>query len=66
MNFLEYIFPGHEDRISPEEWVDICNPDLIKEATVCKRQILDAPGEALIFPATDAETRVAFNNDLPR
>lgn len=61
----EYIYPELADRTSPKEWAEIGKPDLIKKAIERKRSILDAPREAIIDPAIDAEIRKKFNIHLP-
>lgn len=61
----EYIYPELADRTSPKEWAEIGKPNLIAKAIERKRLILDAPREALIDPATDAEIRKKFNIHLP-
>ena len=61
----EYIYPELADRTSPKEWAEIGKPNLIEKAIERKRSILDAPREALIDPATDAEIRKKFKIHLP-
>ncbi len=61
----EYVYPELADRTSPKEWGENGKPELLKKAIERKRAILDAPREAIIDPAVDADIRKKFNIHLP-
>ena len=60
----EYVYPELANRMSPKEWAENDKPVLLEKAVERKRAILDAPPEAIIDPATDAEIRKKFNIHL--
>jgi trimethylamine--corrinoid protein Co-methyltransferase len=62
----DYIYPRLGDRTSPKEWVEKGKPNLVKNATRLKTDILSKPSTAQLDPETDARIRSRFNIHLPR
>jgi trimethylamine--corrinoid protein Co-methyltransferase len=61
----EYVYPRVADRTSPKEWAEVGKPNLVKEATVRKNRILNAPRKTIIDPAAEAAIRQRFRIHLP-
>ncbi len=61
----EYIYPRVADRTSPKEWAENGRPDLLEQAILTKRRILDAPPAVHIDSETDAAIRARFKIHLP-
>ncbi len=61
----EYVYPKTADRTSPKEWEERGKPDLLRNATARKEQILNQPSQAQFDPVTDAAIRARFNIHLP-
>ena len=61
----EYIYPATADRFSPKEWEERNKPDLLKNATARKEQILAQQPEAKFDPALDRKLREKFKIHLP-
>ena len=60
----EYVYPKTADRTSPKEWEEKGKPDLLKNATKRKEEILAQSSDALLDPITDAAIRKRFNIHL--
>lgn len=60
----EYIYPAIADRTSPKEWEEQGKPDLLRNATARKDEILAKPSDVAFDPAKDAEIRARFNIHL--
>ena len=61
----EYVYPATADRYSPKEWVEKGSPDLLKNATRRKEQILAERSAARFDPAVDKALRERFVIHLP-
>ena len=61
----EYVYPATADRYSPKEWVEKGSPDLLKNATKRKEQILAERSAARFDPAVDKALRERFVIHLP-
>ena len=61
----EYVYPATADRYSPKEWVEKGSPDLLKNATKRKEQILAERSAARFDPDVDAALRERFVIHLP-
>jgi len=57
----EYVYPATADRTSPKEWEEKGKPDLLRNATARKEEILSKPSDAVLDPVTDAAIRRRFN-----
>ncbi len=62
----EYVYPAISDRSSPKEWEEQGKPDLLKNATKRKEEILATRSAARFDPVLDAEIRKRFNIHLSR
>jgi trimethylamine--corrinoid protein Co-methyltransferase len=60
----EYFYPTLADRSSPKEWDEKNRPDLLKNATLQKEKLINAPTPASLDPMVDAEIRKRFNIHL--
>ena len=60
----EYFYPTLADRSSPKEWDEKNRPDLLKNATLRKEKLINAPTPASLDPMVDAEIRKRFNIHL--
>jgi trimethylamine---corrinoid protein Co-methyltransferase len=56
----EYVCLKVADRLSPEEWAEVGQPDLIARATERRQRILAQASAPSIDPTTDAAIRAAF------
>ena len=61
----EYIYPATADRSSPKEWEERNKPDLLKNATARKEQILAQLPEAKFDLVLDKKLREKFKIHLP-
>ena len=61
----EYIYPALGDRTSPKEWQEANRPDLLKNATRRKEEILATRSAARFDAELDAKIRANFNIHLP-
>jgi len=61
----EYVYPALGDRTSPKEWEEIGRPDLLKNATARKDEILASRSAARFDPILDARIRARFPIHLP-
>jgi len=61
----EYIYPKIGDRTSPKEWAEIGKPNLLRNATARKEEILAASATAAFAPEVDRAIRAAFAIHLP-
>ncbi|WP_102107782.1 trimethylamine methyltransferase family protein [Oceaniglobus roseus] len=61
----DYIYPALGDRTSPKEWEERQRPDLLKNATRRKAELLAMPVRARFDPPTDARIRAQFRIHLP-
>ena len=61
----EYIYPQLGNRMSPKEWNEAGKPDILKNATAKKREILSTYYPAYLSPETDAEIRANHDIKLP-
>ena len=61
----DFVYPLLGDRSSPKEWEEQQKPDLIKQASARKVEILSSRAEARFDPALDAAIRARFNIHLP-
>ena len=61
----EYIYPALGDRTSPKEWQEADRPDLLKNATRRKEEILATRSAARFDAKLDARIRARFNIHLP-
>ncbi len=61
----EYVYPAIADRSSPKEWEEQGKPNLLKNATRRKEEILATHSQARFDPVLDAEIRRKFNIHLP-
>ncbi|MGR3344164.1 MAG: trimethylamine methyltransferase family protein [Paracoccaceae bacterium] len=61
----EYIYPALGDRTSPKEWQEANRPDLLRNATRRKEEILATRSAARFDAELDAKIRANFNIHLP-
>lgn len=61
----EYVYPAIADRSSPKEWEEQGKPNLLKNATMRKEEILATRSAARFDPILDAEIRKKFRIHLP-
>ena len=62
----EYVYPELGNRMSPKEWHEADKPDIVKNATALKKQILSSHFPSHISEATDAMIRQTHDIKLPR
>ncbi|MEO0676986.1 MAG: trimethylamine methyltransferase family protein [Pseudomonadota bacterium] len=62
----DFVYPRLGDRTSPKEWDENGKPDLVEKAVARTKELLAAPCEAALDPATDAAIRDRFNIHLSR
>lgn len=56
----EYIYPALADRTSPKEWQELGKPDLLKNATAKKEEILANVSDAAFDPVVELAIREKF------
>ena len=61
----DHVYPALANRSSPKEWDELGKPDLIKNATARKEEILSKPSRARFDPILDQAIRAKFNIHLP-
>lgn len=61
-----FVYPAFGDRTSPKEWAENDKPDLIKNATKRKEEILSAPSDAAFSRELEDQLRETFKIHLPR
>lgn len=61
----EYVYPATANRSSPKEWEEQKKPDLLKNATRRKEEILATRSNARFDPELDSEIRRKFKIHLP-
>ncbi|GFE64255.1 trimethylamine methyltransferase family protein [Litoreibacter roseus] len=61
----DYVYPALADRTSPKEWMENERPDLLKNATRRKLEILASDSLAAFAPDLDQKIRAAFPIHLP-
>ncbi len=61
----EYVYPAIANRSSPKEWEEQKKPDLLKNATRRKEEILATRSNARFDPILDSEIRRKFKIHLP-
>jgi trimethylamine---corrinoid protein Co-methyltransferase len=62
----EYFYPSFGDRSSPKQWEEWGKPDLVENARIEKRRILDAVFPQHIDQATDDAIRSMLDIKLPK
>lgn len=62
---LDHVYPALGNRSSPKEWDELGKPDLIKNATARKEEILGQRSRARFDPIVDMAIREKFNIHLP-
>jgi trimethylamine--corrinoid protein Co-methyltransferase len=62
---MDHVYPALGDRTSPKEWDERGKPELIKNATARKDEILATRAAARLDPQLDAEVRRRFTIHLP-
>ncbi|WP_204114181.1 trimethylamine methyltransferase family protein [Shimia biformata] len=61
----DHVYPSLGDRTSPKEWAEKGKPDLLKNATSRKQDILATPSAARFDPDLDSAIRARFKIHLP-
>ncbi|NNK16854.1 MAG: trimethylamine methyltransferase family protein [Sulfitobacter sp.] len=61
----DHVYPSLANRSSPKEWDELGKPDLIRNATARKQEILSQRSRARFDPIIDKEIRARFNIHLP-
>ena len=61
----DHVYPRLGNRSSPKEWAELGKPDLIKNATARKEEILSQRSRARFDPMVDREIRAKFKIHLP-
>ncbi|MFY9237519.1 MAG: trimethylamine methyltransferase family protein [Roseovarius sp.] len=61
----DYQYPKIGNRMSPKQWEESGKPDLLKDTTARKEEILSERSAARFDAATDAAIRAAFKIHLP-
>ncbi|MFC6638417.1 methyltransferase [Sulfitobacter sp. JBTF-M27] len=61
----DHVYPSLANRSSPKEWDELGKPDLIRNATARKEEILSQRSRARFDPIIDKEIRARFNIHLP-
>ena len=61
----DYQYPKIGNRMSPKQWEESGKPDLLKDTTARKEEILSERSAARFDPVTDAAIRAAFKIHLP-
>lgn len=61
----DHVYPRLGNRSSPKEWAELGKPDLIKNATARKEEILGQRSRARFDPLVDQAIREKFNIYLP-
>ncbi|MFQ5623277.1 MAG: trimethylamine methyltransferase family protein, partial [Paracoccaceae bacterium] len=61
----EYVYPALGDRTSPKEWAEADRPDLLRNATRRKHEMLASPAPAMFEPELDRMLRERFPIRLP-
>ena len=62
----EYVYPSISNRMSPKEWYEADQPDLLEKTIARKRQILDNFHPTHITSETDRALRERFTIHLPQ
>ena len=61
----DHVYPSLANRSSPKEWDELGKPDLIRNATARKEEILSQRSRARFDPIIDKAIREQFNIHLP-